>query len=79
VGPDEVRAWEIHRGDTAVQAAGEIHTDLAKGFIRAEVIAYTELVELGSHAKAREKGLLRLEGREYEVKDGDCLEIRHNA
>ena len=79
VGPDEVRAWEIHRGDTAVDAAGEIHSDLARGFIRAEVIAYDLLVELGSHAKAREKGLLRLEGRDYKVHDGDCLEIRHNA
>jgi ribosome-binding ATPase YchF (GTP1/OBG family) len=79
VGPDEVRAWEIHRGDTAVDAAGEIHSDLARGFIRAEVIAYTELVELGGYAKAREKGVLRLEGKEYKVKDGDCVEIRHNA
>jgi ribosome-binding ATPase YchF (GTP1/OBG family) len=79
VGPDEVRAWEIRSGDTAVDAAGEIHSDLARGFIRAEVVAYAELVELGSHAKAREKGLLRLEGKEYRVKDGDCMEIRHNA
>jgi GTP-binding protein YchF len=79
VGPDEVRAWEIHRGDTAVDAAGEIHSDLARGFIRAEVIAYSELIGLGSHAKAREKGLLRLEGKEYRVQDGDCMEIRHNA
>lgn len=79
VGPDEVRAWEIHRGDTAVDAAGEIHSDLARGFIRAEVIAYEQLVELGGLARAREKGLLRLEGREYKVQDGDCIEIRHNA
>lgn len=79
VGPDEVRAWEIHGGDTAVDAAGAIHSDLARGFIRAEVIPYGLLVELGSHAKAREKGLLRLEGRDYRVQDGDCLEIRHNA
>ena len=79
VGPDEVRAWEIHRGDSAVDAAGEIHSDLARGFIRAEVIAYTELVGLGSYAKAREKGVLRLEGKEYRVQDGDCMEIRHNA
>jgi len=79
VGPDEVRAWEIHRGDSAVDAAGEIHSDLARGFIRAEVIAYDQLVELGGYAKAREKGLLRLEGRDYKVHDGDCLEIRHNA
>lgn len=79
VGPDECRAWEITRGDKAVDAAGEIHSDLARGFIRAEVIAYADLMELGSYAKAREKGVLRLEGRDYLVKDGDCLEIRHNA
>ncbi len=79
VGPDEVRAWEIHSGDTAVDAAGEIHSDLARGFIRAEVVAYDDLMAHGSHAKAREKGLLRLEGKDYRVKDGDCLEIRHNA
>ena len=79
VGPDEVRAWTIRRGDSAVDAAGEIHSDLARGFIRAEVLAYDTLMELGSYAKAREKGVLRLEGKEYVVKDADCLEIRHNA
>lgn len=79
VGPDEVRAWEITRGETAVEAAGAIHSDLSRGFIRAEVVAYDQLVELGGHAKAKEKGVLRLEGRDYVVKDGDCLEIRHNA
>ena len=78
VGPDEVRAWTVHRGDTAVDAAGEIHSDLAKGFIRAEVIPYDKLLEVGGHAPAREKGWLRLEGREYRVQDGDCLEIRFN-
>jgi GTP-binding protein YchF len=78
VGPDEVRAWTVHRGDTAVDAAGEIHSDLAKGFIRAEVIPYEKLLEAGGHAPAREKGWLRLEGREYRVQDGDCLEIRFN-
>ncbi len=79
VGPDEVRSWEIQRGDTAVDAAGAIHSDLARGFIRAEVVAYTQLMELGGHAKARDKGLLRLEGRDYRVQDGDCMEIRHNG
>lgn len=79
VGPDEVRSWEIHDGDTAVDAAGAIHSDLAHGFIRAEVVAYTQLMELGGHAKARDKGLLRLEGRDYRVHDGDCMEIRHNG
>jgi len=78
VGPDEVRAWTVREGDTAVDAAGEIHSDLAKGFIRAEVIPYDKLLELGGHAAAREKGILRLEGREYRVRDGDCLEIRFN-
>jgi ribosome-binding ATPase len=78
VGPDEVRAWTIRRGDTAVAAAGEIHTDLARGFIRAETIAWERLLEAGGTAKAREKGWLRLEGREYVVQDGDCLEIRFN-
>jgi len=78
VGPDEVRAWTIRRGDKAVDAAGEIHSDLAKGFIRAEVIGWKELLDVGSHSKAREKAMLRLEGRYYEVKDGECLEIRFN-
>ena len=78
VGPDEVRAWTIRQGETAVDAAGEIHSDLAKGFIRAEVIGWEKLLELGGHSKAREKGALRLEGREYVVADGECLEIRFN-
>jgi len=78
VGADECRAWEIRRGETAVDAAGEIHTDLARGFIRAEVIEWDRLLEAGGHPKARERGWLRLEGREYDVKDGDCLEIRFN-
>lgn len=79
VGPDEVRAWTIRAGEKAVDAAGEIHSDLARGFIRAEVVPYDQLLELGTHAKAREKGVLKLEGRDYTVRDGDCLEIRHNA
>jgi len=78
VGPDEVRAWTVRQGETAVDAAGEIHSDLAKGFIRAEVVSWQTLLDLGGHAKAREKGALRLEGREYKVVDGDCLEIRFN-
>ena len=78
VGPDECRAWEIRRGETSVDAAGEIHSDLARGFIRAEVIEWDRLLEAGGPAKARERGWLRLEGREYVVKDGDCLEIRFN-
>lgn len=78
VGPDEVRAWTIRRGEKAVDAAGAIHSDLAKGFIRAETIGWEMLLESGSEARARDKGLLRLEGRDYEVKDGECLEIRFN-
>ena len=75
VGPDEVRAWPIPDGATAVDAAGVIHTDLARGFIRAETVAYDDLVELRSTAEARRHGRLRSEGRAYAVRDGDVLEI----
>ena len=74
-GPDEVRAWPIHDGSTAVDAAGAIHTDLAKGFIRAETVAYEDLVKLGSMAEARKAGRLRSEGKTYRVRDGDVVEI----
>ncbi|HYH92375.1 MAG TPA: redox-regulated ATPase YchF [Candidatus Saccharimonadales bacterium] len=74
-GPDEVRAWPIVDGSTAVDAAGAIHTDLAKGFIRAETVAYEDLLTLGSMAEARKAGRLRSEGKTYRVKDGDVLEI----
>ncbi|MDO8485363.1 MAG: redox-regulated ATPase YchF [Candidatus Limnocylindrales bacterium] len=74
-GPDEVRAWPIPDGSTAVDAAGAIHTDLAKGFIRAETVAYEDLVKLGSMAEARKAGRLRSEGRTYRVHDGDVVEI----
>jgi GTP-binding protein YchF len=76
VGPDECRAWTVRRGATAPEAAGEIHTDLQKGFIRAEVVTYTDLTTLGSLAEARTHGKLRLEGKEYIVQDGDVLNIR---
>ena len=79
VGEDEVRAWTILRGATAVDAAGAIHTDLAKGFIRAEVTAYHDLIELGSLKEAQHKGKFRLEGKEYVVKDGDIVHIRHSG
>jgi GTP-binding protein YchF len=74
-GPDEVRAWPIRAGSSAVDAAGAIHTDLARGFIRAETVAYDDLVELGSMAEARRHGKLRSEGKTYLVRDGDVLEI----
>jgi GTP-binding protein YchF len=79
VGEDEVRAWTIPVGANAVDAAGAIHTDLARGFIRAEVITYEALVDAGSLAAARQRGLLRLEGKEYIVRDGDILNIRFNV
>ncbi len=73
VGPKEARAWTIHIGDTAPQAAGVIHTDFEKGFIRAETIAYDDFVALRGEAKAREAGKLRAEGKQYVVKDGDVM------
>jgi ribosome-binding ATPase len=76
VGEDEVRAWTVRRGATAPEAAGVIHSDLEKGFVRAEVLSYDDWVRYGSHAAAREKGAVRLEGREYVVQDGDILNIR---
>ncbi|MCL4488149.1 MAG: redox-regulated ATPase YchF [Chloroflexi bacterium] len=78
VGEDEVRAWTIPVGATAVDAAAAIHTDLARGFIRAEVISYADLIASGDMAEARRRGLLRLEGKDYIVQDGDILTIRFN-
>ncbi len=78
VGEDEVRAWTTRRGASAHEAAGEIHTDLQKGFIRAEVVTFADLVELGGMNEAKAKGKLRLEGKEYPVKDGDIVHIRFN-
>ena len=78
-GPKEARAWTIHVGDTAPQAAGVIHTDFEKGFIRAETIAYDDYVRLNGEAGAREAGKLRSEGKEYVVKDGDVLHFRFNV
>ncbi|MEW5989817.1 MAG: redox-regulated ATPase YchF [Chloroflexota bacterium] len=74
-GPDEVRAWPVTAGSSAVDAAGAIHTDLARGFIRAETVAYEDLLALGSMAEARKHGRLRSEGRAYQVQDGDVIEI----
>jgi hypothetical protein len=76
VGEDEVRAWETKIGATAQESAGEIHTDLSRGFVRAEVVAYEDLISLGSMAEAKSKGKFRLEGKEYIVKDGDIVHIR---
>lgn len=76
VGQDEVRAWSVAIGATAPEAAGAIHSDLQKGFIRAEVMAYADLIEAGSEAALKQTGRLRLEGKEYIVKDGDIVHIR---
>ena len=78
-GQPEVRAWTITRGTKAPQAAGKIHTDFEKGFIRAEVVAYNDLIECGSHAAAKEKGLVRSEGKEYVMQDGDIVLFRFNV
>jgi len=79
VGEDEVRAWSIHRGTAAKQAAGKVHTDMERGFIRAEIVHFNDLFTLGSVAKAREKGLFRLEGKDYQVQDGDIINFRFNV
>ena len=78
-GEKEVRAWTIHNGDTAPKAAGVIHSDFERGFIKAETVAYDDLVKFGSVAAAREKGLYRMEGKEYVVKDGDVLLFKFNV
>jgi GTP-binding protein YchF len=79
VGEDEVKAWTLRRGQTAVEAAGKIHSDIARGFIRAEVVSYDRLAECGTLAAAKEKGYWRLEGKEYVVQDGDILNIRFSV
>jgi len=78
-GEKEVRAWTIHQGDTAPRAAGVIHSDFERGFIKAETVAYDDLLKCGSVAAAREKGLYRMEGKEYVVKDGDVLLFKFNV
>ena len=75
----ETRAWTLRRGQTALDAAETIHSDIARGFIRCEVIAWSDLVECGSHAEAAKRGLQRLEGRTYEIQDGDVVNIRFNV
>ncbi|MGD8258430.1 MAG: redox-regulated ATPase YchF, partial [Desulfobacterales bacterium] len=79
VGTDEVRAWTVRNGDTALKAAGTIHSDLSRGFIRAECISYDNLMFYGSEKGARDNGCFRLEGRDYKVKDGDILNIRFSV
>jgi GTP-binding protein YchF len=79
VGEDEVRAWTVRRGTIAPEAAGVIHSDLQKGFIRAEVIPYGDLLDLGGLSAARSKGKLRLEGKEYSLQDGDIMHVRFNV
>ncbi|MEN6351526.1 MAG: redox-regulated ATPase YchF [Syntrophomonas sp.] len=79
VGEDEVKAWTIDEGTVARKAAGKIHSDIERGFIRAEVVEYNHLKELGSMSAVREKGLFRLEGKEYVVKDGDIIHFRFNV
>jgi ribosome-binding ATPase len=78
-GEKETRAWSLRRGQSALDAAATVHSDLARGFIRAEVIRWDDLVEAGSHAEAAKRGLQRLEGKAYEVQDGDVLNIRFNV
>ena len=78
VGEDEVRAWAITRQATAVDAAAAIHSDLARGFIRAEVVGYDDMITLGSMAAARSAGRLRLEGKQYQVEDGEIVHVKFN-
>ena len=78
-GPKEARAWTIHRGDTAPKAAGVIHTDFEKGFIKAEVVSFEDLVEAGSMAAAKAAGKVRMEGKDYVMADGDVVEFRFQA
>jgi ribosome-binding ATPase YchF (GTP1/OBG family) len=78
-GPKESRAWTIPVGATAPQAAGVIHTDFQKGFIKAEVVSYAELVDAGSMAEAKARGKVRIEGKDYVMQDGDVVEFRFNV
>jgi ribosome-binding ATPase YchF (GTP1/OBG family) len=78
-GADEVRAWTIREGTKAPKAAGKIHSDFERGFIRAEVVAFDDLVKCGGIAAARESGLLRSEGRDYAMRDGDVVTFRFNV
>ena len=79
VGEDEVRAWNVYRGDKAPRAAGRVHSDIERGFIRAEVMKYDEFIQVGSETKMKETGKLHVEGKEYVVQDGDILHFRFNV
>ncbi|RZL73063.1 MAG: DUF933 domain-containing protein, partial [Rhodococcus sp. (in: high G+C Gram-positive bacteria)] len=78
-GPKEARAWTIHQGDTAPQAAGVIHTDFERGFIKAEIVSFDDLVAAGSMASAKAAGKVRIEGKDYVMSDGDVVEFRFNV
>ena len=78
-GPKEVRAWSVKKGSTAPQAAGKIHTDFEKGFIKAEVVDFDDYMSCGGELKAKEQGKLRIEGKDYIVKDGDVIHFRFNV
>ena len=78
-GEVEVRAWTIRKGTKAPQAAGKIHSDIERGFIKAEIVSYDDLIECGSMVKAREKGLIRMEGKEYTMKEGDIVDFKFNV
>ncbi len=78
-GPKEARAWTIHKGDTAPEAAGVIHTDFQKGFIKAEIVSFSDLVDAGSMAEAKARGKVRMEGKDYVMQDGDVVEFRFNV
>ncbi len=78
-GEKETRAWTLRRGESALDAAATIHSDIARGFIRCEVIDWKDLVDAGSHAEVSRRGLQRLEGKSYVIRDGDVLNIRFNV
>jgi len=79
VGPKEARAWPLRRGSSAVEAAGKIHSDIARGFIRAEVISTPDMLSAKTHAEAQKRGVMRVEGRDYVVADGDVINVRFNV
>ena len=78
-GPNELRAWTINKGSLAPQAAGKIHTDFERGFIKAETISFNDFISLGGESAAKENGKLRLEGKDYVVKDGDIIHFKFNV